>query len=199
MSTALLPRTGGDLETPVTWSCRWETSLEPREHHAVAALLARSYARSATTFPRGRSWAGARPELRVLGHQDGELVAHAGLARRFLHAPDHDHDTSVLVGDVGLVAVHPGRQGQGLGAALMATLATTLERLDLPFGFLTCGPEVRPFYERCGWTPLLAHPLRSIRIDQTLEDDRRNGMLLPVGRPVADWPSGRIERNAQEI
>ncbi len=52
------------------------------------------------------------------------IVAHAGLIRRFLRAPDHD--TSVLVGDVGLVAVHPGRQGQGLGAALMSSLATAL-------------------------------------------------------------------------
>ncbi|GAA4906928.1 NodA family N-acyltransferase [Actinomycetospora succinea] len=179
----------------MSWSCRWETALERPEHDGIVALLARSYA--STTFRRGRSWAGARPELRVLGHQGGEVVAHAGLVRRFLRAPDHD--TSVLVGDVGLVAVHPGRQGQGLGAALMDAVAVALDRLEVPYGFLTCDPEVRSFYTRCGWTPLLEHPLRSIRVDQDLEDHRRNGMLLPVRRPAAEWPSGRIERNAQEI
>ncbi|MFC5139941.1 GNAT family N-acetyltransferase [Actinomycetospora rhizophila] len=197
MRTALLPRADRSVRAPVTWSCRWETALEPRDHDAIAALLARSYATSAGAFPRGHSWAGARPELRVLGHQDGEVVAHAGLIRRFLRAPDHD--ASVLVGDVGLVAVHPGRQGQGLGAALMSSVAGTLDRLGLPFGFLTCDPDVRAFYERSGWTPLLEHPMRSIRVDQDLEDHRRNGMLLPVQRPATDWPSGRIERNGQEI
>ncbi|MDD7939490.1 GNAT family N-acetyltransferase [Actinomycetospora lutea] len=195
MRTALLPRDGRSDGSPTTWSCRWETALAPREHDALAALLARSYA--TTAFARGRSWAGARPELRVLGHRDGELVAHAAVIRRFLRAPDED--TSVLVGDVGLVAVHPGRQGGGLGGALMRSVASTLDRLGLPFGFLTCDPEVRAFYERCGWTPLLEHPVRSIRVDQDLEDHRRHGMLLPVARPATEWPAGRVERNGQEI
>jgi nodulation protein A len=197
MSTALLPAGGRGAGRPVTWSCRWETGLDPGDHEAVAGLLRQSYAGSTTTFGRGHSWAGARPELRVLGHQDGELVAHAGLVRRFLRAPDHD--TSVLVGDVGLVAVHPGRQGQRLGAALMDAVATALDGFGVPFGFLTCDPDVRAFYERCGWTALLAHPVRSIRIDQVLEADRSNGMLLPVRRPVTEWPSGPVERNGQEI
>ncbi|MEJ2887715.1 GNAT family N-acetyltransferase [Actinomycetospora aeridis] len=197
MRTTLLPRPERTAEAPVTWTSRWETALDGPDHDAISALLARSFSSSATTFPRGRSWAGARPELRVLGVGDGEVVAHAGLARRFLRAPDHD--TSVLVGDVGLIAVHPGRQGQGLGAALMDAVATALHGLDVPFGFLTCDPELQAFYRRCGWTPLLDHPVRSIRVDHALEDRRRNGMLLPVTRPVADWPSGRIERNGQEI
>lgn len=189
-------------DTPVTWTTRWETSLEPHDHEALALLLARSYDSSTTVFTPARSWAGARPELRVLGHHDGEVVAHAGVIRRFLRAPDHDtsdHDASVLVGDVGLVAVHAERQGRGLGAGLMSAVATALARLGVPYGFLTCDPPVRPFYRRCGWTPLLGHPLRSVRIDHALEDDRHNGMLLPVHRSVADWPSGRIERNGQEI
>jgi nodulation protein A len=197
MSNALLPHAARTVGAPMTWSCRWETALEPTEHHAVAALLARSYASSTATFTGGRSWAGARPELRVLGHQDGELVAHAGVIRRFLHAADQD--TSILVGDVGLVAVHPGRQGQGLGAALMGSVTTALDHLGVPFGFLTCDPALRAFYRRSGWIPLDDSPLRSIRIDQDLEDHRRNGMLLPVRRPAADWPSGPIERNGQEI
>lgn len=188
--------------TPVMWTTRWETSLAPSDHDALAGLLARSYESATTRFTRGRSWAGARPELRVLGHHDGEVVAHAGVIRRFLRAPDHDtpdRDASVLVGDVGLVAVHTERQGRGLGAGLMDAVGAALARLAVPFGFLTCDPALRPFYRRCGWTPLLDHPLRSVRIDHALEDDRDNGMLLPVQHPVSDWPSGRIERNGQEI
>ncbi|NMO88395.1 GNAT family N-acetyltransferase [Actinomycetospora sp. TBRC 11914] len=186
-----------DGEPPVRWTTRWETSLEPREHDDIAALLARSYASTTTVFTHGHSWAGARPELRILGHHRGEVVAHAAVIRRFLRAPDHD--TSVLVGDVGLVAVDPDRQGLGLGGALMDTVAATLRRLGLPYGFLTCGREVRGFYRRCGWTPLSDHALRSISIDLALEDHRHNGMLLPVHRSADEWPSGPIERNGQEI
>jgi nodulation protein A len=182
---------------PVRWTTRWETSLADREHDDIAALLARSYASTTTVFTGGRSWAGARPELRILGRHRGEVVAHAAVIRRFLRAPDHD--ASVLVGDVGLVAVHPDRQGLGLGAALMDAVAATLARLGLPYGFLTCDPEVRPFYRRCGWQPLAEHELRSIRVDLALEDHRHNGMLLPVHRSADEWPSGPIERNGQEI
>jgi nodulation protein A len=197
MRTTMLPRAERAVRPAVTWTSRWETALDPHDHEAIAALLARSFTSTTATFARGHSWGGARPELRVLGVQDGEVVAHAGLVRRFLRAPDHD--TSVLVGDVGLVAVHPGRQGQGLGADLMAAVASALDRLGMPYGFLTCDPELVAFYRRSGWTPLVEHPVRSIRVDGALEDHRRNGMLLPVHRPVADWPSGRIERNGQEI
>jgi nodulation protein A len=197
MRTTVLPAADPTTGLPVVWTSTWETSLDARAHEAIAALLARSYPASTTDFSRGRSWAGARPELRVLGHRDGELVGHAGMVRRFVRAPDHG--ASLLVGDVGLVAVHPGHQGTGLGAALMDTVAGTLADLGLPHGFLTCDPHVRPFYERCGWTHLGDHVVRSVRIDHTVEDHRRHGMLLPVRRPVGDWPSGRIVRDGQEI
>lgn len=184
-----------DRET--TWSWRWETSLDVVAHTGIAALLARSYARRSWSFTDARSWFGARPELRVVGCRDGGPVAHAGVVRRFLRAPDRD--VSVLVGDVGLVAVHPDRQGERLGAALMDTVATVLAELAVPYGFLTCDPAVRPFYERCGWTALTDQVVRSIRVDQALEDHRRNGMVLAVTASVDAWPPGPIERNGQEI
>ncbi|GLZ49781.1 hypothetical protein Acsp06_59660 [Actinomycetospora sp. NBRC 106375] len=81
----------------------------------------------------------------------------------------------------------------------METVAATLHSLGLPYGFLTCDSDVRPFYQRSGWTHLAEHPVRSIRVDHAPEVDRRNGMLLPVHGALADWPSGPIERNGQEI
>jgi len=185
----------GDRDT--TWSWRWETSLDVVAHTQIAALLARSYARRSWSFTDARSWFGARPELRVVGCRDGEPVAHAGVVRRFLRAPDHD--VSLLVGDVGLVAVHPDLQGERLGSALMGAVAAVLTELAVPYGFLTCDSAVRPFYERCGWTAMTDHVVRSIRVDQALEEHRRNAMLLPVTSSVDAWPSGPIERNGQEI
>ncbi|MEJ2864435.1 GNAT family N-acetyltransferase [Actinomycetospora flava] len=177
----------------VRWTHHWETALEAPEHRALAGLLARSYPATPTVFSREHSWAGARPELRVLGRRDGRIVAHAAVVRRFLRTPG----PSVLVGDVGLVAVHPDEQGTGLGAELMDAVAMTLAELGLPFGFLTCDPDVRPFYRRCGWTPL-AERVRSIRVDDLVED-RRHGMVLPVHRSLGDWPAGSVTRDGQEI
>ena len=197
-SSAPQPRPANDIHDPlVGWDWRYETHVGVDEHEAIAALLARSYGSTTDAFTTGRSWAGARPEVRVLGRRDSDVVAHAGLIRRLLWAPDH-HE-SVLVGDVGLVAVDPERQGRRLGAALMETVAATLYSLGLNYGFLTCDSDVRPFYQPSGWTHLAEHPVRSIRVDHALEADRRNGMVLPVLATLAEWPSGPIERNGQEI
>ncbi len=67
-----------------------------------------------------------------------------------------------------------------------------------PYGFLTCDPDVRPFYERCGWTALTEQDVRSVRVDHAVED-RRNGMVLPVACSAGDWPAGLVERDGQEI
>lgn len=183
------------VERPTAWSTRWETALDAAEHLELSRLLGRSYP-ATPTFTGGRSWAGARPELRVLGHQDGGVVAHAGVITRFLRAPETD--AVVLVGDVGLVAVCPDRQGEGLGAALLRAVAAALARLEVPFGFLTCDPDVRPFYERAGWTAMTDRVVRSVTIDHAVEG-RRHGMVLPVTRAVTAWPPGPVERNGQEI
>ncbi|MCD2190514.1 GNAT family N-acetyltransferase [Actinomycetospora soli] len=177
------------------WQLAWETHLGPADHEVVGALLARSYAATTTVFTPGHSWAGARPELRVLGWQRDELVAHAGVVRRFLRAGGH----SQLVGDVGLVAVHPGHQGEGLGGALLDVVRRTLVQLAAPYGFLTCDPDLRPFYARSGWVALADTDLCSVGIDHRTEHDRRNGMLLPVLAPLDAWPAGPVERNGQEI
>ncbi|WP_433802223.1 GNAT family N-acetyltransferase [Actinomycetospora sp. CA-084318] len=182
--------------TPSTqWQLAWETHLGPEDHEVVGGLLACSYAPTTTVFAPGHSWAGARPELRVLGWQRRELVAHAGVIRRFLRSPAGP----LLVGDVGLVAVHPGHQGGGLGGALMAEVRRALTELAVPHGFLTCGPELRPFYERSGWVALTGTDLCSIGIDHRVEHDRRNGMVLPVLATMDSWPAGPLERNGQEI
>lgn len=182
-------------QPPPTWHRVWETHLGPGDHDAISALLAHSFADTTTVFTPGRSWAGARPELRVLGRADGEVVAHAGIVRRFLRSPAGP----LLVGDVGLVAVHPGHQGGGLGGALLAEVRRALVDLAVPHGFLTCAPRLRPFYARSGWTALADTDLCSIGIDHRVEHDRRNGMVLPVLAPLDGWPAGPLERNGQEI
>lgn len=187
------------MDSPSTaWTRHWETSVGDGEHRELAALLSGAFPPESALLTGTRSWVGARPELRVIGRRAGAPVAHAGIVRRFLRVADTDE--SVLVGDVGLVAVGSGLRGQGVGAALMTAVASALAALDLPFGFLTCGLHARPFYERCGWSGLDRQVLHSIGIRHDVETTRRNGMVLPVGRPLADWPvAGTLERNGQEL
>ena len=100
----------------LSWGSTWENDVTAAEHEALGALLARCFPRSFTPFGPGRSWSSARPELRVVAHADGRPVAHVAVLRRFLQVDG----AAVLVGDVGLVAVDPARQGSGLGAQLLA-------------------------------------------------------------------------------
>jgi nodulation protein A len=176
------------------WSVAWETDLDDAEHEPVASLLARAYPTEAHRLVGGRSWTGARPELRVVGRAAGEPVAHAGVIRRFLRAgpggggPGAD----VLVGHVGLVAVDPARHGSGLGRALMTQVVATLVGLDVPFGFLTCGPDVEGFYRAAGWTRLPDIAVRMVTIDDRTLTAHDPAMVHPAGRHLADWPAADV-------
>ena len=177
-----------------SWATAWEDDLAEDDHAALGALLARCFPRSFTPFGPGRSWSSARPELRVVARDAGLPVAHVAVLRRFLQVGDG----SVAVGDVGLVAVDPARQGSGLGAALLARCRTTLSGLDLPFGFLTCGEHVAGFYASGGWVPVPG-PTRMVRADGRVQVYGGVSMVLPVRRGIEEWPAGRVDRNGWEV
>jgi nodulation protein A len=178
----------------LAWSAVWEDDLAPADHDDVGALLARAFGRSSVPFGPGRSWASARPERRVVARSGGAVVAHIGLLRRFVQIGDG----AQLVGDVGLVGVHPDRHGTGLGAALLARCAAELDRLAVPFGLLTCGDHVAGFYARAGWVRVPG-PTRMVRADGTVQVCDAATMVLPVRAGVDRWPSGRVERNGLEV
>ena len=188
----------------VAWSAAWEDDLAPADHDDVGVLLARAFGRSAAPFGPGRSWASARPERRIVARadrpEDGAAVAHIGLLRRFVQIGDAAQigDVAQLVGDVGLVAVHPDRHGTGLGAALLARCAAELDRLAVPFGLLTCGDHVAGFYASAGWVRVPG-PTRMVRADGTVQVYGAATMVLPVRAAVDAWPAGRVERNGLEV
>lgn len=177
------------------WASTWENDLDAGAHAELAGLLARAFPRSAR-LDGTRSWSGGRPELRVHGRLDGRPVAHLGVLRRYLCAPDRDRD--VLVGDVGLVAVDPEVQGRGVGRRLLAEATAVLDRLRMPFGFLTCGEQVVDFYTAGGWRRV-PNPTRTMRADGRVEVYRAASMVLPVWAGMADWPAGRLDRNGYEV
>ena len=179
-----------------SWASAWEDDLTADEHRRVCALLSAAFPRS-TDFTGTRSWSSGRPELRLVAWRDGVAVAHIGVLRRFLRVPERD--VSVLVGDVGLVAVTPQAQGAGLGAELLRRCDGVLRGLDVPFGFLTCGEHVTPFYERCGWVRA-SGGTRMIRADGRVQVYGGASMVRPVHATLADWPAGcLVDRNGLEI
>jgi nodulation protein A len=177
------------------WSSRWEADVSGRQHEELAGLLRRCFPTSRAGFDGAASWASARPELRIVGRVDNRAVAHLAVLRRFLQVGGR----ALLVGDVGLVAVDPDRQGSGLGAELLDRAATALRALDVPFGFLTCGEHVAGFYATAGWVRV-ANPVRMIRRDGRVQVYGGCAMALPARAGMDAWPSsGRLDRNGYEV
>lgn len=185
----------------VRWEPRWESDLTTAEHDVLAELLGTVLgairAEDAQHFTGGRSWAGQRPEFRLLGYDEDGLVAHIGVLRRFLRVGETDQ----LVADLGLFAVRRDAQRRNLGSELLAELAKLLNELAVPFGFLGCRDELVPFYSRNGWQRLpgvtVRHgapwePREQLRFDEPL-------FVLPVMADLADWPAGDIDRNGMEV
>ncbi len=175
------------------WRVRREGDLDAGDHERLAALLRAAFPQYAHAYPERRSWAGARPELRVIGYDGPEPVAHAGALRRFVQVGDVD----LLVAVVGIVAVHPDRQGRGVGRALGERLAAALRALPVPFGLLGCGPDRVGFYRAIGWhllppTPVSYSPLDVDDASRVVTDDEW-WMVLPVARALADWPAGAVQ------
>jgi nodulation protein A len=179
------------------WATAWEDDVTAEEHGRIAGLLAQAFPRSRTGFTDARSWSSGRPELRLVAWRDGRAVAHLGILRRFLRVAERD--ASVLVGDVGLVAVAPQERGTGLGRELLRRGDAVLRGLDVPFGYLTCGEHVAPFYERCGWVRV-SGGMRMIRADGRVQVYGGASMVREAHASLADWPDGcLVDRNGLEI
>jgi nodulation protein A len=183
-------------------SVRWEGGFSAAEHEAMARLLGWTLgqvrAADAEFFVDGRSWAGARPEFRLLGHDDQGLAAHIGVLRRFLRIGNAD----VAVADLGLFAVRPDSQRHKLGSLLLSELHAILRELTVPFGFLNCRPGLIGFYQRNGWH-LLPGETTVRQVDprdpgQILEH-REPSFILPVTAGLEAWPAGTIDRNGWEV
>jgi nodulation protein A len=180
------------------WRLEWENDLSAENHEGLAIMLARAYPLFGDLFRDGRSWSGARPELRVVGYDGERPIAHLGVLRRFLRVPDTG--AAVLVGDVGLVAVDPDFRGNGVGRALLEQTTRTLTELGLPFGYLTCRPAVVPFYESAGWQRVEGQVTRMIANDHRPEVYGGPAMVVPVHAAMSDWPHGHgVDRNGLEV
>lgn len=187
----------------IEWITAWEKDLSPEVHDELAAFLRMTFngigTPEAELFAGRRSWAGARPELRVYGRNaSGAIVAHIGVLRRYVLIGD----VSQLVAEGGLVAVHPDLQRTGVGTELASPVRAALRRLKVPFAFGTCSEDVVPFYLALG-----AHRLEGVRV-RTLDSCEPwclrlrdlPVLITPLEAGLEQWPAGDVlDRNGQEV
>lgn len=178
------------------WSLTWEDDLDAAAHAELAALLHRCFPHS-RRLDGSRSWASARPEVRLVGREGGRAVAHVAVLRRYLRVPGVGRD--LLIGDIGLVGVDPAQQGRGAGGRMLAELARVLHGWELPFGFLTTADRLTGFYASAGWVRVPART-RMIEPDERVQVYGGPSMVLPVRASADDWPAADVvDRNGYEV
>ncbi len=195
--------------TQVQWSRRWESELQLSDHAELAEFFRNSYgptgAFNAQPFEGNRSWAGARPEVRIIGYDARGVAAHVGLLRRFIKIGGVD----LLVAELGLYAVRPDLEGQGISHAMRVTYPI-LHELGVPFGFGTVRPALAKHMTRLVARQGLATLMSGIRVRSTHPDVYPNlspiriedviVVVFPVGRAISEWPAGTIiDRNGPEL
>ena len=156
----------------------------PREDEARALLVA-AFPQHAEFFEQN-SYRGSTPEYRLFGRDDtGALVAHLECGPRVALVGDHQ----VRILGIGAVAVHPTRQGRGVGREMFAALQNSVVNLAIAdYGFLECREAVAEFYRRAGFERI-DQPCRSLH-HETGESETYHGpvMVLPLRLPMIQWP-----------
>ncbi|MGY3533266.1 MULTISPECIES: NodA family N-acyltransferase [Bradyrhizobium] len=195
--------------TQIHWSIRWENELRLTEHAELAEFFRKSYgptgAFNAQPFEGNRSWAGARPEVRVIGRDVHGVAAHVGLLRRFIKIGAVD----LLVAELGLYAVRPDLEGLGISQALRV-MYPILHELRVPFGFGTVRPALEKHLTRLVQRQGLATLMSGLRVRSTLPDVYPNlspirieeviVVVFPVQSAMSEWPAGAmIDRNGPEL
>nr|AIG95682.1 N-acyltransferase [Mesorhizobium sp. STM 8089] len=188
----------------------WENELQLADHTELAEFFRNTYGPTgvfnAAPFEGSKSWAGARPELRLIAYDSMGVAAHFGILRRFIKVGAVD----LLVAEIGLYGVRPDLEGRGTSRSLVINaLHPTLEKLGVPFGFAAVRHALRKHFARLGRHDSVAI-LEGVRVRSTLPDvypdklpTRDEDVLIvvvPIGSSISDWPHGTtIDRNGPEL
>ncbi|AMX98837.1 NodA family N-acyltransferase [Mesorhizobium ciceri] len=197
------------MRSDVQWRLCWENELRVSDHLELSEFFRNTYeptgAFNGKQFAGGRSWAGARPEVRAIGTDVHGIAAHLGLLRRYIKVDEAD----LLVAELGLYGVRRDLEGLGIAHSISA-MYPVLQQLGVPFAFGTVRQALRNHVGRfC--RKGLGNILTGVRVRSTLPDvypdlpptrvdDDILVMVLPIGRPMSEWPVGTlIDRNGPEL
>ncbi|RRH91923.1 NodA family N-acyltransferase [Mesorhizobium tamadayense] len=196
------------MRSAVQWRLCWENDLRSADQADLSEFFRNTYGRTgafnAKPFEGGRSWAGARPELRLIARDAHGVAAHIGILRRFIKVGEVD----LLVAELGLYGVRQDLERLGISFSMRAVYPV-LQQLGVPFAFGTVRHAMRNHVERfCrdGRTTMLTGVrVRSTRpgVYLDLPPTRLEDVLIlvsPIGRSMDEWPSGTlIDRNGPEL
>ncbi|UPK05855.1 NodA family N-acyltransferase [Bradyrhizobium sp. 170] len=197
------------MRSQVQWRVCWENELRLADHIELSEFFRETYGPigefNANLFEGGRSWAGARPEVRVIGYDTRGVAAHIGALRRFIKVGEVD----LLVAELGLYGVRPDLEGLGISHS-MRVMYSVLQQLGVPFGFGAVRHVLKEHLTKLLERPGLATVLSGVRVRSTLPDVYPNlsptrtedvlVVVLPIGRPISEWPTGTlIDRNGPEL
>ena len=106
---------------------------------SAARILSLAFQRSGEWVKELRLHRKIQPDGYIVAKQDGVPVGMVGATVYSDYAY------------VGLMAVHPANQRQGVGAALMQSLLAWLDQQQVPLVLLDASPAGQPLYERLGF------------------------------------------------
>lgn len=160
-----------------------------------AEVLSQARALMALAFNRyeDEDWTHALGGEHAYVIEDGRLIAHGSVVQRHCYLGER----TLRVGYVESVAVHPERQRQGLGAAIMAALEQLAPAYDLLA--LSSSARGRSLYDGRGWVPWRGtlHVLGPAGV-QHLPDEEGHVLVLgadglDLDAPLTcDWRAGDV-------
>ncbi|MCY4070529.1 MAG: GNAT family N-acetyltransferase [Chloroflexi bacterium] len=155
--------------------------LNDEEAGALRALHAAVY----TPTPRAektnmrREWALPQWSIMIRG-VDGQLVSHVGVVTRLCLCDDKE----TLIGGIGGVKTHPSQRGKGYaGAGLRRAIEFLQGEMAVDMSLLFCGPQMRRYYRRFGFTSFVGDLLVRQDREKTLFP-RDEVMVMPVMKPL---------------
>jgi nodulation protein A len=129
----------------ITLETRTEGDTDPGCHGPLAELFRTAI--NPRQFPGRRSWAGARPEYRIIARIDDVIVGHLGVLMKDILVDGVPH----RAGQVGLQAVDPRCTGFGITGRTQLAAAALLRELGAAFGFANVGETRVPGFTGHGW------------------------------------------------
>ncbi len=128
----------------------------------------------------------AIPQWYVLGYLRGEPVTQVGVLQRTITI----NQRPLLIAGVGFLITEPENRGRGYATVIMKEAAAFVRnRLELPFGLLTCKPRLESLYSRMGWRTVGG---QNVFVQPT--GSRSCGGLIMVNECGGiPWPEGKID------
>jgi aminoglycoside 2'-N-acetyltransferase I len=151
--------------------------LTEAEIRSIRAIMDEAFGADEDERFTDHDWEHALGGVHFVIDLDGEIVGHASVVERQLELDDRP----VRTGYVEAVAVAPGRQGRGLGSALMTDVNAWITG-HFELGALGTGRH--RFYERLGWLTWRGPSFvrTSAGKQRTPEDD---GFILVLSTPAS--------------